>query len=96
MPRLKSYGKPDRPPVTVEIDELVLHGFPISQRDAVATAFGDRLAELIGGHGMSPTAPALSASLTADALDLNAGARPDAIGRAVAQSVYQALRGGER
>ena len=82
--------------MNVEIDELVLHGFPSSQRDAIATAFSDRLAEMIGEHGTPAAAPVISASLNAEAFSVGAGAKPDTIGRAAAQSVYRAIRGGER
>lgn len=96
MPGRENQRKPSRPPVTVEIGELVLHGFPSAQRDAIAAAFGDRLVELIREHGAPLAAPDLSAAQNADAFSVTAGARPDTIGRAAARSVYQVLRGGER
>ncbi len=96
MPGRKNRVHSDQAPVTVEIDELVLHGFPSAPRDAIAAAFGDRLVELIREYGAPLAAPDLSAALNADAFSVTAGARPDTIGRAAARSVYQVLRGGER
>ena len=82
--------------MSVEIDELVLHGFPSAQRNAIAAAFSDRLVELIREHGAPASAPVRSANLDAGAFPIKAGASPDTVGRAAAQSVYQAVRGGER
>jgi hypothetical protein len=43
------------------IDQLVLHGFPASQRDAVVAAFQTELVHLLdgGGFGDSRAVPAL-------------------------------------
>lgn len=97
MPRHETSKRLGESPVTVEIDELVLHDFPSVQRHAIAAAFGDRLAELIREHG-APASPADlgTVGLDAGAFSVKPGARPEVIGRAAAQSVYQAVRGGER
>lgn len=97
MPRRETPRQPGGPPVTVEIDELVLHGFPSAQRNAIAAAFGDRLVELIREAGAPASAADLATvRLDAGAIHLKAGAAPDAVGRAAAQSVYRAVRGGDR
>lgn len=94
MPRHDRHRPPDRPPVRVEIGELVLHGLPATQRDAIAAAFADRLAALIREHGVQ--ASGVSASADAAPVAIEAAAAPDAVGRAVASSVYHVLRGGDR
>ncbi len=97
MPGPEHPNPAGRPPVSVEIDELVLHGFPLAQRDAIAAAFGDRLVELIREHGAPAAAASLAtAGLDAGAFTVNAGAAPAAVGRAAAESVYRTIRGGDR
>ncbi len=97
MPNRETPKQPGEPPVTVQIDELVLHGFPSARRHAIAAAFGDRLAELIREHGAPAAAADLATvGLDAGAFSVKSGAKPETVGRAAAQSIYQAVRGGER
>lgn len=77
----------------IEIEELVLHGFPAGQRYAIAEAVARELARLVDEQGVPS---GLAAALDAPAVDggafrLVAGARPQQVGAQVAQAVYGGL-----
>jgi hypothetical protein len=87
--------KPERPkrtPANIElnIDELVLHGFAPGDRYRIAAAVERELARLFAEHGVPPSLLTGGdlASLDGDAFQVVPGAKPDAIGSQVAQSVY--------
>jgi hypothetical protein len=78
--------------VNVEIDELVLVGFGHGDRDVVAAALRDELAEALTGR--RPRA----AVRTRAGLEYELGddRGPEAVGRAAARSIADHLGGGRR
>jgi hypothetical protein len=79
-----------RPPdIEVEIDELVLHGFPASQRRAIADAVQAELVTALAGWG--PRA-GHAARLDGGSFTVPATARPADVGRGVGGQVGRALR----
>lgn len=80
------------PRVSIRIDELVLHGVPREQRQAVAEAFEAELVRLFG-ESRKPFAAngAELPTLDLGTLDLPSGAAPDRIGRAVARQLHGGL-----
>ena len=78
------------------IDRLILPDLPPSQRERVAAAIEAELARLWAEQGMPPGVEDTSSlTLNATSVQVVAGARPEAIGAQVAQSVYSDLAGGE-
>jgi hypothetical protein len=88
---------PDRPsaaaPVLeLHIDELVLHGFAPGDRFRIRDAVERELSRLF--LGQLPTLLANPAEIdrkTAPPIKIASSARPEVIGRRVAQSIYQGL-----
>lgn len=79
--------------VIIEIEELVLYGFPAGQHYAIAEAVERELARLVNEQG-APTG--LAAAPDASAVDggafrLAADARPQQIGAQVARAIYGGL-----
>jgi hypothetical protein len=77
--------------IELHIDELVLRGFPPSDRFKIAEALRSELTRLLSEHSRQNTLPR---SLTIDRIQtvsFNAlnNAKPAAIGMQVAQSVYR-------
>jgi hypothetical protein len=79
-----------QPRVAVEIDELVLHGFDVKQRRAIAEAVEAELVTALAGW--RPEAGD-TARLDAGSFPVAAAARPGDVGRALGQQVGRALRG---
>jgi hypothetical protein len=78
--------------VTVEIEELVLHGFPAEWRYAVAEALERELAARIAERGLAlgPAQHDFDA-LPPLKLQLSPDATPDQLGRRAAQVLHEAL-----
>jgi hypothetical protein len=74
--------------VTVEIGELVLHGFPPGDRHAIGDAVRAELQRLVEAHGV-PDAGRSAARV--DAGEVHAGPTPQATGVAVARAVHAGL-----
>lgn len=79
--------------VIIEIEELVLHGFPAGQRYAIAEAVERELARLVGERGVPPGLAVAQDAAWVDggAFDAAPGARPQQIGVQVARAVYGGL-----
>lgn len=80
--------------IELEISELVLHGFPYSDRYRTAAAIESELARLIAEGGV-PAAWSRGAdlqSLDGNAVKVPAGARPDHVGRLVAREIYGRMK----
>lgn len=82
--------------ITIEIDELVLHGFPAADRHAIAGALEQELARLLAERGL-PTGLADGSELElapAGRFTLAPNARSATVGASAAEAVHQALRQG--
>jgi hypothetical protein len=79
-----------RPPnVELHIEELVLRGFPHSQRYEIAEAVGRELESLLSQRvPQSLGAGASIDRLDAGAFETKQAARPEAIGSGIAQKIY--------
>ncbi|MGC2696893.1 MAG: hypothetical protein WA738_13995 [Candidatus Angelobacter sp.] len=79
--------------IELHIEELVLHGFSSRDRFRIGDAVQKELRRLLGGHGL----PAfLGKQLSAESLDAGTfrvapGAKPQAIGVQLAQSLHHGL-----
>ncbi len=82
--------------VTIEIDELVLHGFPAGDRHAIAAALETELARLILERGLpAGLADGVGVELTPSGrFTLAPGAAGAAVGVGAVEAVYQALHQG--
>lgn len=81
--------------VYLHIDELVLHGVAVSDRDRVAEAVRQELEALLRAQGVPP---ALASGRSVDALAAPPPAAPTgrgdiALGAEVARAVYRGMRG---
>jgi len=81
--------------INIQIERLVLDGLqlPGGVRPVLQQAFESELAQLLGQNGLSHellSGVALS-SLSAPALELAQGARPDALGQQLAHAVYKGM-----
>ena len=77
------------PNVELHIEELVLHGFPRSQRYEIAEAVGRELETLLSQRvPQSLQAGAEIDRLDAGAFETQRMARPQAIGAGIAQKIY--------
>ena len=80
-------------PVTVHIEELVLHGFAPADRWRIADAVQSELARTIADHGIAqPRAPIDIASLHARPIDIAPSSRAEQIGTSVARALHGALK----
>jgi hypothetical protein len=82
------------PQIELHIEELLLHGFDPSDREAIGQAVQLELTRLLSEHGI-PSALTREVSvphLDAGALNLQT-TRSETVGAQVAQSVYQSVGG---
>lgn len=78
--------------VSLEIDELLLHGFPAEARYAVAEALEQELNSLLAAHGLARLAEQKSLdALPPLKLVLPPGTSPRQVGRLVGRELYRAL-----
>ncbi len=79
--------------VIIDIEELVLHGFPAGQRYAIAEAVERELARLVNEQGAPSGLATAPDALAVDggAIRLTAGARPQQVGAQVARAIYGGL-----
>lgn len=82
--------------VTIEIDELVLHGFPAADRHAIADALETELARLVAERGLpAGLADGAGAALAPSGrFTLAPGAAGASVGAGAVEAIYQALRQG--
>jgi hypothetical protein len=77
------------------IERLILPDLPLVHRERVAAAIEQELARLWAEQGPPPGVEAGEPlALSATSVQVAAGARPEAIGAQVAQSIYTSLAGG--
>ncbi len=81
--------------VELHIDELVLYDVDVAQRHAVAAAIEQALTQLFAEQGVPGDLNAETLSVDASTIRVSAGARADAIGAQVAQSIYHQIAGGQ-
>lgn len=81
--------------VTVEIEELVLHGCAPGDRHRVAAAVTRELERLLRQQGLpAPLAePAHFTQREGGTIPAESGVRPESLGREVARAVYRASGG---
>jgi Domain of unknown function (DUF4157) len=79
--------------IEVRIEELVLRGFPPSERYRIADAMQAELARLLTEQGLSVTNDAALEQLSADAIRLNPNAHGEMMGAQIARTVLDGLRG---
>ena len=77
--------------VELHIEELILHGFASGDRFAVGDAVERELARLFGEQGLPVALRSQSATdeMTGAVFNSAQNAKPRAIGRQIAQAVYQ-------
>jgi hypothetical protein len=77
--------------IEVHIEELVLHGFELGDRYGIGEAVEHELARLLGQQGIPFSLRSDNATDELKAPTFNAalGAKPPAIGRQIAQAVYE-------
>jgi hypothetical protein len=91
----RSRGKARRA-VEVRIEELVLHGFAPGDRQAIAEAVQQELAQLIeaGQIRLMQGNPVALKRIDAGAFQVKAGSKPANSGSEIARSVFRGLRRG--
>lgn len=82
-----------KPSIELHIKELVLHGFAPKDRYRIAEAIERELAGLFSEHTIPPSLlnGGEVAHMNAGAVQVQSGARPDAIGAQVARAVFRGL-----
>lgn len=78
-------------PVEVNIGELVLHGFPAGRRRVIADAFRAEMARLLAERGVPPALAGSVPPVDAGTYSARPHDGPQAIGAAIARSVYGGL-----
>ena len=80
-----------QPSVQLRIEELVLHGFALSDRYAIGDAVERELARLLGEQGVPGSLRSENATDEIRGATFNAAhsAKPSAIGGQIAQAIYQ-------
>ena len=74
----------------LHIEELILHGFPVSDRHLISTAMQQELSRLFAEQGIprSFTQSSEVPQLNAGTIQVTPTMKPDAIGVQIAQSIY--------
>lgn len=77
----------------LHIGELVLHGFPPSDRSHISAAIQQELARLLTEHGIPPALAqgGTIGRLDGGAFEIKAGTPPRIIGAHIAQAIYGGL-----
>lgn len=80
--------------IELEIEQLVLHGFPPTDRDRIGESLRTELARQLAQHG-APKSLARAgriSQLDAGSFELTPGPTADAVGIRAAQSIYRGLK----
>jgi hypothetical protein len=82
----------------VHIDELVLHGFALTDRHKIARAVEVELVRLMSTGGLQGLGkhPLTLERIRGGAFKVTAGAKPQAAGTQIARAVFQGLRQSSR
>lgn len=82
--------------IVIDIDELVLHGFPPGDRHRIGEAVQAELARIVAERGLSGALPkgAAAARLDGGSFNVAAGMPAAAIGAAAAEAVYRTVAAG--
>jgi hypothetical protein len=84
--------KQKKPNVEIQIDELILRGFPAADRYAIGDALSQELSQLVSHAAPDAFAREIDLpSYRAGEISLPPQARPDTIGANVAQTVHAGL-----
>ncbi len=81
--------------VELHIDDLVLYDVDVTQRQAVAAAIEQALTQMFAEQGVPGDLNAETLSVDASTIRVSAGAKADAIGAQVAQSIYEQIAGSQ-
>ncbi|MGL5941713.1 MAG: hypothetical protein ACRC2S_15280 [Waterburya sp.] len=79
--------------IELEIEELILHGFPVGDRDRIGMAVQQELTRLITEEGI-PTSLAQGGEiprLDGGTFNLASGVKAEVVGTQIAQSIYGGL-----
>ena len=81
--------------IVIEIDELVLHGFPAPDRYRIGEAVQAELARIFAERGLPGTSmqSVTAARLDGGAFNVAAGMPAAALGAGVAEAVYRTVTG---
>ena len=83
--------------VTLQIEELVLHGFAPGDRYRIADAVEREMGRLLAERGVPVEWASTGSpvdSLNADSFEIVAGARPERIGTQIAEAIYGSFDAG--
>lgn len=80
--------------IELEIEQLVLHGFPPTDRHRIGEAVRTELARQLAEHGAPKSLErgGRISQVDAGSFDVKPGSRADTVGVQVAQSVYRGLK----
>lgn len=81
--------------VELHIDELVLYDVDVAQRQRVAAAIEQALTQMLAEQGMPGDLNAGTLAIDANTIQVSAGAKADAIGAQVAQSIHSQIAGSQ-
>lgn len=83
-----------RTPVTLHIDELIVHGLPHLDQAQLGDAVRRELGRLLAEHGpaMPIAGPVRVGSMSAGSIGATPGMGVDAVGARVAQAVHAGIR----
>ncbi len=76
--------------IELEIEKLILEGFPIGNRHRIGAAIEQELTRLLTEQGIPPSLSQGGEipSLDGGVFEVSANAKPETIGRQIAQSIY--------
>src|SRR5262249_32785150 len=79
--------------VELQIEALVLDGFPPGDRFRIADALQNELARLLAAHGVPPalTRPGAVERLDGGAFEIDPVSQPDTVGVQIAQTVHRSM-----
>jgi hypothetical protein len=81
----------NRANLELHIDKLVLHDLDLAQRHRLAAAIERALTQMFAERGVPGDLNAETLAIDASTIQVSAGAKADAIGAQVAQSIYSQI-----
>jgi hypothetical protein len=81
--------------LNLQIDQLVLHGFPVGDRHHIQAAIQQELTRLFTEQGVPPSLTQGGGvnQVNGGSFEMTVGAKADAIGTQIARSIYGGLGG---